>query len=195
MIPSYFTRSQKCTYAIETAKNAIVTAIQMTSCIISSALGLPLSVRNPHILFPRATLGLQMFKIHHHEFCSLARRIKLRPEHLHAWWRSIDRLLDQCPQYRQQERHRARTDQHQHRRLAYCMHFRSFSEVCPDWITRSVKDGSRLHKEFVKHVDCKGLLGVPARHARTRVLCQRELATPIRLAGLGEVRAGLARRG
>src|SRR5690348_5211636 len=32
--PSYFTRSQKCTYAIEIPKNATVTAIQMASCII-----------------------------------------------------------------------------------------------------------------------------------------------------------------
>jgi len=33
---SYFTRSQKCTYAIDSAKNAIVTAIQKMSCMIQS---------------------------------------------------------------------------------------------------------------------------------------------------------------
>jgi hypothetical protein len=31
---SYFTRSQKCTYAIDSAKKATVTAIHRTSCII-----------------------------------------------------------------------------------------------------------------------------------------------------------------
>jgi hypothetical protein len=102
----YFMRSQNCTYAIEAAKNAMVTAIQRTSCMGT----LPCRFLDPVPLksdyFSLAASGRNCFRlnIHFYEFASPG-RIELRKVNLYRRGRTHPVSQQSC-QDAQQKCHR-----------------------------------------------------------------------------------------
>src|SRR5579864_4591580 len=82
MKSSYFTRSQKLTYAIDAVKNAMVTMIQTASCM-SDLLGrilfhIPYKSDRHSIISSCCKFNFCMFGIHSDKFSSRSRRIELR---------------------------------------------------------------------------------------------------------------------
>jgi len=109
-LPCYFMRSQKRTYATDAAKNAMVTAIQRTSCMGKS----PLVFRNPASLKSESDslagserdFSQLHFRIHFYELCPPPGRIELRKVNVHgAGWRSHS-FFDESGQHAQQKCHR-----------------------------------------------------------------------------------------
>src|ERR1700693_5428290 len=112
MTSSYFMRSQKRTYAIDPAKNMIVTTTHKTSCMVTSSAnfvmsrqseGHPLagSCRNP------SCLGLSS---HFYQFASLPGWFEFRKVNYDAGRPTVC-LLQQSHQEAQLKRHRADTKQ------------------------------------------------------------------------------------
>jgi hypothetical protein len=106
--PSYFKRSQKRTYAIDAAKNTIVTAIHRTSCISNllnqSHDGAWLtSERNPFVRSQRDSSQWSL-ELHGNEF-SAPPRSELRKVNPDWPGRHASSLLHESRQHAQQKRH------------------------------------------------------------------------------------------
>jgi hypothetical protein len=103
-------RSQKRTYATDAAKNAIVTAIQRTSCIGISWGGFVIRIAesesNPLVRSVRSAWPLR-FSIHFYELSEPPGRFEPGKVNLYSASRRSHSFFDESCQHAQQKNHRA----------------------------------------------------------------------------------------
>jgi hypothetical protein len=174
-------RLQKRTYATDAAKNAIVTAIQRTSCIGISSGGFVIRIAesesNPLVRSERSA-GPLSFNTHFYELSPTAGRTELRKVNLYGTSRRPHCFSDESCQHAQQESHRA--DAQDGQRNSHGVTGAPVAENCcrGNCSSPRVRAESKVHKEFVRirtRVSPRDRAESPAEHS----------AAPFRLARLG----------